>query len=447
MENELLPILGHLQLIDIKKIESLKSVPREETFKDFDMNFDIDQINEYLILPTTFIKMLSRFFDTFISGYCFDKTMKKLKSNLKIYSKMSLTKYHTTRILLEIIFKRQNTEQLDFIFNQLKLYGSHIIQIDTSYQEIIQYIKSMNEKSNSQTKEEIEILLKKKEKTFHDDVRYDLSHRITIKRTQIQSFTLEEIDNEVYKVFTDVIQQISIVNRQLIISKINGYLATIETPFNPFKVIDDYTENDGTSMGCQFEDEIYEKMKPLTLIKEIKEIKENGFQIIKNVILETEFQKSGIKLEYDFIIGKIIDNSFVIYAVFEAKISNSLIPKDVDKFTKGIKFLVKNELLISDKTKKELKELGYSFNKFLYNPKICKDIIFGYLYKNESNYQRELFKTFSKYIVANTDNLFKYIEGSKIQFSHFIQDFHQNNQKEYQVLCDKLENIIVSQII
>ena len=46
----------------------------------------------------------------------------------------------------------------------------------------------MNEKSNAQTKEEIEILLKKKEKTFDDDLRYDLSHRITIKRAQIQSF-------------------------------------------------------------------------------------------------------------------------------------------------------------------------------------------------------------------------------------------------------------------
>ena len=195
MENELLPILSHTQLIDIKSIESLKSVPGEETFKDFDMNFDIDKIDEYLILPTTFIKMLSRFFDCFISGYCFEKTMKKLKSNLKIYVKMSLTKYHTTRILLEIIFKRQNTEQLDFIFNQLKLYGSHLIQIDTSYQEIIRYHKDMNEKSNAQTKEEIEILLKKKEKTFDDDIRYDLSHRITIKRAQIKSFTLEEIDN------------------------------------------------------------------------------------------------------------------------------------------------------------------------------------------------------------------------------------------------------------
>ena len=447
MENELLPILIDTQLIDIdidiktKTIKSLKSVPGEETFKDFDMNFDIDKIDEYLILPTTFIKMLSRFFDCFISGYCFDKTMKKMKINTKIYAKMSLTKYHTTRILLEIIFKRQNTEQLDFIFNQLKLYGSHLIQIDTSYQEIIQYLKQMNEKSNAQTKEEIEILLKKKEKTFNDDVRYDLSHRITIKRSQIQSFTLEEIDKEVYKVFTNIIQQISILNRQLIISKINEYLATLETHLNPFKVIDDYTENDGTSMGCQFEDEIYEKMKPLMLIEE------NGFQIIKNVILETEFHKSGIKLEYDFIIGKIIDNTFVIYAVFEAKISKSLIIKDIDKFTKGIQFIVKNKLLISDKTKKELKELGYSFNKFLYNPKVCKDIIFGYLYKNESDYKKELFKAFSKYIVANTDNVFQYIEGSKIDYSHFIPDFYQNNQKEYQLLCDKLENIIIYKII
>lgn len=431
MENTIQEILSQSQII--------KVAPRDETFQDFDMNFNIDKIDEYLILPTTFIKMLSRFLDCFISGYCFEKSVKKLKINLQIYAKMSLFKYHTTRILLEIIFKRQKTEQLDFIFNQLKLYGSHLIQINSSYQEIIEYLKQMNEKSNAQTKEEIEILLKKKERTFDDEIRYDLSHRITIKRAQIQSFTLEQIDKEVYKVFSDIIQQISIVNRQLIISKINEYLGTIETPLNPFKVIDDYTENDGTSLGTQFEDEIYEKIKPL--------IEENGFQIIKNVILETEFQKSGIKLEYDLIIGKIINHTFIIYAVFEAKISKSLITKDIDKFMKGIQFILKNELLISDKTKKELKELGYSFHKFLYNPEVCQEITFGYLYKNEMNYQKELFKAFSKYIVANTDNVFQYIEGSKIDYSCFIQDFYQSNQKEYQLLCDKLENITVSKML
>jgi hypothetical protein len=433
MENSVKEILIVSQIIDV--------LPRDETLQYFDMNFDIDKIDEYLILPTTFIKMLSRFFDCFISGYCFDKAMKKLKRNIQIYSKMSLTKYHTTRILLEIILKRQNTDQLDFLFNQLKLYGSHLIQIDTSYQEIIQYLKQMNEKSNIQTKEEIEILLKKKEKTFDDIIRYDLSQRITIKRAQIQSFTLEEIDKEVYKIFSDIIQQISLINREVLITKINGYLLTIETPFNPFKVIDNYTENDGTSLGNQFEDEIYEKMKPLISIEE------NGFKIIKNVILETEFHKSGVKLEYDLIIGKIIEDSFIIYAVFEAKISKSLITKDIDKFTKGIQFIIKNELLISDKTKKELIELGYSFNKFIYNPKICKDVIFGYLYKNESNYQKELFKAFSKYIVANTDNVFQYLEGSKIDYAYFIQDFYISNKKEHQLLCSKLENIIVSQII
>lgn len=430
MENPVKIILSESQIIEV--------LPRDETLQYFDMNFDIDKIDEYLILPTTIIKMLSRFFDCFISGYCFDKAMKKLKRNIQIYAKMSLTKYHTTRILLEIIFKRQNTDQLDFLFNQLKLYGSHLIQIDTSYQEIIQYIKQMNEKSNIQTKEEIEILLKKKEKTFDDIIRYDLSQRITIKRAQIQSFTLEEIDKEVYKIFSDIIQQISLINREVLITKINGYLGTIETPFNPFKVIDDYTENDGTSLGNQFEDEIYEKMKPF--------IEENGFEILKNVVLETEFHKSGVKLEYDLIIGKIINNTFIIYAVFEAKISKSLITKDIDKFMKGIQFLVKNELLISDKTKKELIELGYSFNKFIYNPKVCKDVIFGYLYKNESAYQKELFKAFSKYIVANTDNVFQYLEGSKIDYAYFIQDFYLSNKKEHQLLCDKLENIIVSRI-
>lgn len=429
MENTIQKIQKILSESQMVKVE-----PRDETFQDFDMNFDIDKIDEYLVLPTTFIKMLSRFLDCFISGHCFEKTVKKLKINLQIYAKMSLSKYHTTRILLEIIFKRQNTEQLDFIFNQLKLYGSHLIQINSSYQEIIEYLKQMNEKSNAQTKEEIEILLKKKERTFDDEIRYDLSHRITIKRAQIKSFTLEEIDREVYKSFSDIIQQISIVNRQLIISKINGYLETIKTDLNPFKVIDDYTENDGTSLGHQFEDEIYEKIKPL--------IEENGFQIIKNVILETEFHKSGIKLEYDLIIGKIIKNTFVIYAVFEAKISKSLITKDIDKFMKGIQFLLKNELLISDKTKKELKELGYSFHKFIYDPQVCQEITFGYLYKNEMNYQRELFKAFSKYIVDNTDNIFQYIEGSKINYAYFIQYFYQSNQKEYKILCDKLENML-----
>ena len=176
-------------------------------------------------------------------------------------------------------------------------------------------------------------------------------------------------------------------------------------------------------------------------------LNQNGFEILKNVVLETEFHKSGVKLEYDFIIGKIINNTFIIYSVFEAKISKSLITKDIDKFTKGIQFLVKNQLLITDKTKKELIELGYSFNKFLYNPEICQDITFGYLYKNEMNYQKELFKTFSKYIVANTDNVFQYIECSKIDYSYFIQDFYLSNKKEHQLLCDKLENIIVSNII
>ena len=55
---------------------------------------------------------------------------------------------------------------------------------------------------------------------------------------------------------------------------------------------------------------------------------------------------------------------------------------------------------------------------------------------------KELFKAFSKYIVDNTDNIFQYIEGSKINYAYFIQYFYQSNQKEYKILCDKLENML-----
>jgi hypothetical protein len=61
------------------------------------------------------------------------------------------------------------------------------------------------------------------------------------------------------------------------------------------------------------------------------------FDIINNTEFVFDYETSGVKLEYDYMIGKVKDNKFIIYGVFDAKISKGLIKQDIDKFGQSIK--------------------------------------------------------------------------------------------------------------
>ena len=73
---------------------------------------------------------------------------------------------------------------------------------------------------------------------------------------------------------------------------------------------------------------------------------------------------SGAKLEYDYIIGKIINKNFIILGVFDAKISIALIQNDISKFSNGIQMLMENKLSLRYVFKKKYNNLFNQISSF-----------------------------------------------------------------------------------
>ena len=74
---------------------------------NFEINNDIH--NKYLILPSTFAKMLSFYTDKYIGFYSFNKIIKFVRSHYNIKTKFTFSKYQMSRLILEVLFERQKT--------------------------------------------------------------------------------------------------------------------------------------------------------------------------------------------------------------------------------------------------------------------------------------------------------------------------------------------------
>ena len=111
-------------------------------YQDFDFNNylgyqNLDNIlSDTKILPNVFIKMLSRYLDIFI-GDKYNKIINKFKNKYNIRVKFIYNKYQITRMILEVIFNRENTEELDNLFEQLKIYGNYVFNNQVKYNEIV----------------------------------------------------------------------------------------------------------------------------------------------------------------------------------------------------------------------------------------------------------------------------------------------------------------------
>ena len=156
------------------------------------------EITNYMVLPIPFIKIISKYLDEFISNNNHYRLIKNIRNRYRIKVKFNLTKFQTSRIFLENIFKKSNTDQLDLLYEQLKLYGNFVLDMNIKYDEIIKYIKDCTEKNNHYLELQLIELNKKLERMKHleyDDEKLEL---ITLKKieieTNIQHFDLEDME-------------------------------------------------------------------------------------------------------------------------------------------------------------------------------------------------------------------------------------------------------------
>ena len=146
-----------------------------------------------------------------------------------------------------------------------------------------------------------------------------------------------------------------------------------------------------------YENTIFENLKGI--------LNQHGFEIIKNVEMTFEMEFSGIKLEYDFMIGKIVDQTFIVYAVLDAKISKALIRKDIDKFVMSIEYLKQNKLTLRKR---------YHFNQIIHVPD--DKMIMGYFYQTGINTKKEISKAISTYLINNGNKTLELLENCYINF-------------------------------
>jgi hypothetical protein len=417
-----------------------------DTIKYEDFNYELNNINstEYVILPNIFIKIVSKYIDNFISNNVIYKIIRFIRCKFDITVKCNLSKYQITRIYLEILFNKKKTIELDNIFEQLNVYGNFIINMNSKYDEIINFIEQCIAKSNYQVELSIKDLndkitrIRSREQNIETLSEYTneqisvLKGKIANLKSQIKSFDKSVIENFIYDKFSHTLSKFPQSNKDIIIEKVNNYLNEINNKDQHlFKSIIDYQKiNNEDSLGKKYENDIYLSLKPI--------LNENGFEILLNTEFEFLSTYSGIKLEYDYIIGKIIDNTFVIYGIFDAKISLSLIKSDIDKFSQGINYLNEDKLVLRDVFKRQ-------YHKQFQNIKVIntgneRDIsddnklIMGYICKTSINKEKESHKIISKHIIENTSKIFDSINGTRIDYSSLISDVEFNFQKNYQNL-------------
>jgi hypothetical protein len=437
--------------VNIELTKILENIFKSEKYSEcFYPYLHSEELNEQKILPVVMIKMISKFLDHFISNGTYHIIIKTIRKNNNIESKFNLSKYQLTRIFLEVIFAKEKTADLDYLFEQLKIYGNYVLDVSSSYQEIIDYVYQSNEKTNQHIRGLIEELNKKLEKNKDDYSKYkssvfldsikNLETKIANHESRIVSREKEVIEKEIYDYCLSLCKRISMKNQEILKNKVLDYLSTLqsdnENDISQMKKIDDFEKvNQDNVFGKRFENIIHARIKPL--------LKEHGFEVLFNIEFEFDFSYSGIKLEYDFIIGKIINNNFVIYGVFDAKICKGLVRNDIHKLVKGIEYLSNNKLKLRSVFKKQYQHM---FNDII---SIEDDkILTGYFCQSYYNHKKELSKTISSYMVNNGYSLFALIRGDTITMEPFRYELEETINQDYNELNGIFEknNIIIYSI-
>ncbi len=408
----------------------LQTIFKAEKFSEcFSHYSHSEELNEQRLLPVVMIKMISKFIDHFINNNTYHFLIKTIRKNNNIESKFNLSKYQLTRIFLEVIFEKTKTQELDYLFEQLKIYGNYVLDVSSSYQEIIDYIFQAKEKSNQHIQDLIDEMNKKLEKNKADYALFKsnaflesiktLETKISNHHARITTRDKDIIEKEVYEHCSDLCKRISFKNKEILKNKILDYLVTINSLDTQMKNIDDYEKtNQDNVFGKKFENILYSILVPL--------LKEHGFEVLFNMEFEFDFSYSGIKLEYDFIIGKIINNNFVIYGVFDAKICKGLITNDTHKLIKGVEYLSKNKLKLRAVFKRQY------HHKFTNIIAIENDkILTGYFCQAFYNQKKELSKAISSYMVNNGYQLFALIHGDTILLEPFRHELEKTINEEY----------------
>ncbi len=408
----------------------LQNIFKVEKYSDvFQLYSHSEKLNEQKIIPVVMIKMISKFLDHYIANNTYHLIIKTIRKNNDIESKFNLSKYQLTRILLEVIFNKTMTRELDYLFEQLKIYGNYVLDVSSSYDEIIDYIIECKKKTSKHIQESIDIMEKKLLKLKHEHSLFkslileesirNLETKIVTNQARINNREKEVIENEIYSYCSFIIKRISIKNQDILKTKIIDYLKTLTSSDSVMKKLEDFEKvNQDNVYGKKFENIIYSKIKQV--------LHEHGYEVLFNSEFEFDFEYSGIKLEYDFIIGKIIDKTFVIKGVFDAKICKVLIKNDIHKLVKGVEYLMSNKLKLRGVFKKQYQDL---FNDIIAIKN--EKIITGYFCQAFYDDKKELSKTLSSYIVNNGYNLFSLINGDTILIDAFYTKIEESLNTDY----------------
>lgn len=410
-----------------------------------DTNFNIDNNYNYSLLPITFIKIMSRYIEHYIPNFLQHKMIKNIRFKYKIKVKFTLSNFQTTRLFLEVIFKRNFTKELDQLFDQLKLFGNFIINMNTSYNEIIENICECNKKSNEMIEENIKISENKIKKykeiseVVYKNTINELNTKIANENSNIIYYDIDQINKLVYSMIENCVNnKINLNAQNLIKNKVIGYINSISDNNIYFKNIEKYEHNNGNSYGTEYENNVFNFLKPI--------LNENGFEILQNIEFEHLDKISGAKLEYDYIIGKIINKKFIILGVFDAKISIALIQSDISKFGKGVQLLMEDKLELRYVFKKKYSYLFNQISSFKDENNKPK-IMMGYFCRNYINKDKEISKTIGSYIVSKSYTLFNDINGFKINFKEIKEEMKKDLNKDFQSIiniCNKYDTKIYS---
>ncbi len=409
-------------------IQSIFGSP--DDYSTFKLKIANEDNEIYKLRPVGFIKMTSKYIDQFIADFVYGKIIKALRYRYKITVKFNLSKYQTSRIFLEIIFKHQFTKELDLLFEQLKLYGNFIIKVNSGFDEIINYIHECNVKSNKLIQDQIDILTEKMShlNSFtNPEIIENYQDRIKNYKSKIRIAEVKEIEQVVVSMFTTQLKNISIPKQEIIKTKVKEYIE--HTFINPelMKSLADYENSScGDALGKKFENYVLDTIKPILC--------EKGFDIITNTEFVFDSDISGVKLEYDYMIGKIKDSKFIIYGVFDAKISKGLIKQDIEKFSHSIKRLIDNKM----EMRKDSKRVNYG-NFDTIEVVNQDEIMMGYFCMSEFNREKEASKYISTYLINHAKQTYEMIEGSTVKFTDGLIDLI---EKAMNVDYDKLVTIL-----
>ena len=221
----------------------------------------------------------------------------------------------------------------------MKLYGNFIIKINSSFDEIINFICECNVKSNKLIQDQIDILndkISKLNELTNPEVIQNYQDRISNYKSKMRIADIKDVEQHIIRTFTFYLNNIPVTNQELIKQKVSNYIEQTFINPNLLKSLSDYETNSGDALGKKFENYVLNTIRPI--------LTENDFDIISNTEFVFDYETSGVKLEYDYMIGKIKENKFIIYGVFDAKISKGLIKQDIDKFGQSIKRLINNKM-------------------------------------------------------------------------------------------------------